>query len=155
MARFEMEGLEKLIFDYNYLAKFRDEIDEKMLNAGADVLVKAQRERAIDYDVWDPDSSVHLANSIQKTVVKFGTRGREGLSHRVIYVYPQGERIRNGVITQNAEIAFVAEFGRPGSNGKGAIAPRPFIRDANEDAYENVLSTMSHVNDEELEKLDL
>ena len=149
MARFEVEGLEKLTMDYHQLTRLPREVQDRMLNAGADVLASAQRERAIDYDVWDPESSIHLADSIQKTGCKTGKDGR------VIYVYPQGERIRDGVTTRNAEIAFIAEFGRPGANGKGKIAPRPFIRDANEEAEEVVVENMYQVYDEELEKLDL
>lgn len=146
MARFEVDGLEKLTLDLEELAKFPAAAQDRMLNAGADVLVKRQRERAEDYGVEDTGLVI---NSIKKTGCKVGKDGRS------ISVYPQGARTRNGITTQNAEIAFVAEYGRPGASGHGRIAPRPFIRDANEDAADEVVEAMSLVYDEETKKLGL
>ena len=114
------DGLEELCLAMEEIAQIPDEVVDEILNAQADIAVEAQRAEGRAMGVQDTGL---MLSKIRKTKVKRGKDGRP-----VIYVYPHGSRRRgkNGKATRNAEIAFVAEYGR--RNMKG----RPFIRTANE-----------------------
>lgn len=117
MADFSCTGLDDLMLSMAEIAEIPDDVQDNMLNAQADVVVRAQQSKASSYGVQD---SGKTAESITKGKVKSGKNGR------VIHVYPKGTRTRGKTTTRNAEIAFIAEFGKKGQSA------RPFIRDANE-----------------------
>lgn len=118
MAEITCNGLEELLLSMEEIAQIPEEVQDAMLNAQADVVVKAQKEKARLYGVQDTGE---LIRSIKKGRVK---RAKGGA--RVIYVTPTGSRKRAGKPVRNAEIAFLAEYGRRDQQA------RPFIRDANE-----------------------
>ena len=117
MATLKTDGLAELMLDMQEIREIPLDVAKEILEAGADVLVKGQREMAISMGVVD---SGQVAASIVKGEVK---RTKDGYS---ISVYPRGSRRRGNKTTRNAEIAFVNEFGKRGQ------FPRPFIRAANE-----------------------
>lgn len=118
MAEITFAGMEELLLSMEELAQIPEEVQDKMLNAQADVVVEAQKEKARVYNVQDTGAMIQ---SIKKGRVKRAKGGS-----RVIYVTPTGSRKRGGKTVRNAEVAFVNEYGRRNQQA------RPFIRDANE-----------------------
>lgn len=136
MARMEVDKADFLIRDLEKLAKLPDKVIEDMLNAGADVLVPAQRAE-IQRQWSGPHSMGISAKSIKKGKVK---KTKNGLG-RVISVYPQGTRKRNGKTIRNGEIAFINEYGAKERN----IAPRHAIFTANKKAEEAAIDAAERV----------
>ena len=120
MGRMMVNGLDALSNDFSALAHLPDSVVGGILEAEADVIVRAQRAE-IESRWRGPYSMSISAKSVKKGKVR---RDRDGWS---ITVYPQGSRKRNGRTTRNAEIAFVNEYGAPGRH----IAARPAISTAN------------------------
>lgn len=106
MAKMEVRGADLLIEDLAELAALPDSVIEDMLNAGADVLVSAQR--AEIKRQWSGKYSMGIsAKSVKKGEVK---KMKNGLG-RVISIYPQGTRKRGKKRIRNGEIAFINEYG--------------------------------------------
>lgn len=120
MAHLELTGLDTLINDLGALAELPDSVADGILDAEADVIVRAQREE-IGRRWKGPYSLGISAESIEKGKVKKGRTGRS------VTVSPQGERRRGGKSIRNGEIAFLNEYGVPGRK----IAARPAIAAAN------------------------
>ena len=74
-----------------------------------------------------------------------------GKNGRCIFVYPQGSRRRGkkGKTTRNAEIAFIAEYGRRKQKA------RPFIRDANDACAEQTTQAAAKIYDSWLKSKNL
>ena len=120
MARLAFDGLDSLMDDLDSLAHLPDRVVEDVLNAGADVLVPAQRAEISSR--WRGRFSEGIsAKSVKKSNVKKTKEG--GAAH----IYPQGTRKRGKKRIRNAEVAFINEYGAP----KRGIAPRPAIAAAN------------------------
>jgi len=114
MAGMTVDGLDGLMDDFAALAALPDQVAEDMLNAEADVLVKAQR--AEIKSRWrGPYSQGISAKSVKKGKVK-----PSGIGHS-ISVYPQGTRTRGKQRVRNAEIAFINEYGKTGQPARPAI----------------------------------
>ena len=141
MAEFRAEGIDGLILSLQEIASIPQEVQDDMLNAGADVLVPVQRATVRKYGIYDMSNTEtrHVADSIGKSRPK--TRRGGG---RVIYVTAKGSRKRGKKTTRNAEILFVNEFGK--RNQKG----RPAIRDSTEQAADAVVEAERKVWDEHL-----
>jgi HK97 gp10 family phage protein len=127
MAKVEFKGIDEVVTSLTELSKLPDEVIDAMLNARADVVVEAQREEARKLGKeyrnrkQKKDYSKGLtARSIQKGKVKV----KDG--QRVLYITPVGSRKRGKIVTRNAEIAFLNEFGTK------TIQARNFLRKANE-----------------------
>lgn len=116
MGRLEINGIDALMSDFAALAELPDSVIEDILNAEADVIEKAQKEKAQSMGVYDTGIT---AESIKRTKVKKAASGSS------LFVYPQGKNVRGD---RNAEVAFVNEY------GKEDQPARPFIRTANEEA---------------------
>lgn len=119
MASIEFDDLTGLMLDMEQLANMPDSVISEMLDAQADILIEAQKNKAREYGVIDTGEMV---DSITKGKRKKLKSGQE------ISVYPQGSRTRGRYkksTTSNTEIAFVNEYGKRGQKA------RPFIRDAN------------------------
>lgn len=140
MASLTTDGLERLILDMEEISEIPSGVAEKMLEAGADVLVQGQREMAISMGVVD---SGQVAASIVKGKVK---KTKDGYS---VSVYPKGSRRRGNTTTRNAEIAFVNEFGKRGQ------FPRPFIRTANEKYGDKAVDAVAEQYDRFLKSKNL
>lgn len=145
MAEFRSEGIEGLMLSLEDVAKMPEEVQDEMLNAGADALVPIQRKKVRQYGIYDMSNreTRHVADSIGKGKPK----SRKGV--KVIYVTPKGSRKRGKKTTRNAEILFVNEFGKRGQKG------RPAIRDSTEEAADSVMQAEMRVWDAYLTKNNL
>lgn len=126
MAKFEVNGIEGF---YDKLLK-REAAATKavpdMLNAGAEVLVKAQRNE-VESTFKSDRVTGDLAKSIKSTPVKATAEGQR------VEVYPHGKNRRG---ESNATVGFVHQYGR--SN----MPARPWMTAANEKASSDVQSAM-------------
>ena len=140
--RFDLEGLDGLCLSMSEIAEIPDEVQDAMLNAQADVAIPAQQAKARSYGVVDTGLVI---SSIKKT------KPRRGKNGRCIFVYPQGSRRRGkkGKTTRNAEIAFIAEYGRRKQKA------RPFIRDANDACAEQTTQAAVKIYDSWLKSKNL
>lgn len=141
MAWFDTYGLESLDLTFREIAEIPLDVQEKILNAQADVVVEAQRESAKAYGVEDTGLMI---DKIKKTGVKFRKDGSY-----VIHVYPQGKRKRGNLSTPNTEIGFENEFGKKGQEA------RPWMQTANERCAEETTAAGAAVLDEWYKSLDL
>lgn len=145
MAEFNASGLDSFMLSLQQIAEIPEEVQDEMLNAGADVLVLAQREKVKAYGIYDLNNleTRHVADSISKGKPKT----HKGM--RVIYVSPKGNRKRGKTVTRNAEILFVNEF------GKRAQKARPAIHDATEESADRVAQAEFRVWDQHLKEQNL
>lgn len=143
MAELTCYGLDGLMLSLKEIEEIPAEVQDEMLLAGAEVVAKAQREKVMDYGIYDGSSPKHVADSIKPGKVKL----KKG--QRVIYVSPTGSRRRGKTVTRNAEILFVNEY------GKKRQKARPAVRDANEASAEATVTAQLAVYDKYLRSKDL
>lgn len=143
MAEFSCNGLDDLMLSLQEIAAIPEEVQDEMLQAGANVVAQAQREKVKAYGIYDGSSPRHVADTIKPGRVKL----KKG--QRVIYVTPTGSRRRGKSVTRNAEILFVNEYGKRGQKA------RPAIRDANEACAEQMVSAQMAIYDKHLRSKDL
>ena len=108
MAKFEMDGLSTLSAAFEQLAALPDDVMFEMLEAGGDVVVKAQQAKADAFGLRDTGLMIE---SIQAGKPR---RLRDGGE---IALTPEGTRRRGKTVTRNAEIAYVNEYGKGGQPG--------------------------------------
>lgn len=152
MAEINFSGLDELTLSLEEVAELPDEVIDEMLNAGADVVVEAQRKEALklgklggyrnakqteDYSTGD------TARSIKKGRVKVKN------GQRFLYITPVGSRKRGKSTTRNAEVAFLNEFGTRTINARG------FLRKANELSAEAYTAAQMAVYDKFLQSKNL
>ena len=140
---FTVSGLDEFSLSLQELAALPDTVQDDMLEAGAEVVAKAQRDKVMAYGIYDRESTQHVAESIKPGKVKV-KKGR-----RVIYVSPTGKRKRGNTETRNAEILFINEFGKRGQSA------RPAVRDANEACAEATTQAEFQVYDKWLKSKNL
>lgn len=116
MAEFKADGLDSLMLSMQEIAEIPDDVQDEMLNAQANVVVRAQKRKIRAYRIYDTGQA-------QRSIKKGKVKVKKGT--RVIYITPTGTRKRGEKQTRNAEILFVNEYGRRGKKA------RPAIRDAN------------------------
>ena len=143
MAELICYGLDGLMLSLKEIEEIPAEVQDEMLLAGAEVVAKAQREKLMDYGIYDGSSPKHVADSIKPGKVKL----KKG--QRVIYVSPTGSRRRGKTVTRNAEILFVNEY------GKKRQKARPAVRDANEVSAEATVTAQLAVYNKYLRSKDL
>lgn len=150
MARVEFSGIDEVVTSLTELSELPDEVIDAMLNARADVVVKAQRAEArkLGTEYRNKGQKKNYAtgmtaNSIRKGKVKV----KDG--QRVLYITPTGSRRRGKTKTRNAEIAFLNEY------GTRTINARNFIRIANERAADAATAAEFEVYSRYLEKKGL
>ena len=134
MAKITFEGIDDTISLLDDLANMPDEIIDEMLIAGGKVAEEALRESTMAAGVYDTGQTF---DSI--------TLGKPK-KNKTIDVYFKGTRENSKV--RNAEVAFVNEYGVPSKE----IAPRQFIRKAQEDAAEPATEAATRVFDEYMEQ---
>lgn len=117
MAKIKISGLEDIEKMLLRKEKAAHEAIPKMLEAGARVLIKAQREQ-IKQTFHGDRSTGELVQSIKATPVK------ESAYRRAIYVYPDGDQDhgspkkgQTGKVS-NAQIGFINEYGTSSISGK-------------------------------------
>lgn len=136
MGEFSTVGLEDVIEAFGRREQATVEAIPKMLKAGADVLVEAQKEEAQAMGIDDTGGFI---NSIKATAVK----GDNTEKH--VDVYPQGrakhgnDRKGDKSNVRYATIGFVAEYG---TSSKQA---RPYMTVANEKAHEKVVEAQREI----------
>lgn len=143
MAEFSCNGLDGLMLSLQEIAEIPENVQDEMLQAGAEVVAKAQREKVLAYGIYDGSSPKHVADTIKPGKVKL----KKG--QRIIYVSPTGSRRRGNTTTRNTEILFVNEYGKRGQKA------RPAIRDANEASAEATTAAQAAVHDKWLKSKDL
>lgn len=158
MARLSVNGLNDLLDDFTIWNNLPESVAKDMLNAAADVVVRAQRKEIAQQ--WSgPYSTGISAKCVKKGRVKWAIDGGY-----IIYVFPQGTRKRGKTKISNAEIAFLNEYGVSGpGRGRGhkkrtdpkRTLPRPAIRTANAKSLEKVLSAGAKVYDKFLDSINL
>lgn len=144
MAKFRATGIDGLALSLEEIAEIPFDVQAEMLDAQADVVVRAQKRKIRQYRIFDTGTT---QRAIAKGKVK---RTKEG--NAVIYVTPKGSRKRGKgkqTVTRNAEILFVNEFGKRGKQA------RPAVRDANEECAEATTAAAAAVHDRWLRSKNL
>lgn len=130
MGEFNTVGLEDIIDAFSRREAATVEAVPKMLKAGADVLIEAQRAEA---QAMGLNETGGFINSIKATDVK----GDD--TEKYVEIYPQGrakhgnDRKGDKSKVRYATIGFVAEY------GTSSHAARPYMTVANEKAHEKVV----------------
>ena len=130
MAEFTTVGLEEVIEAFSRREQAATRAVPKMLQAGAAVLVEAQRAEALAMGLNETGGFV---KSIKATAVK----GND--TEKYVDVYPQGrakhgnDRKGDKSNVRNATIGFVAEYGTSSQQA------RPYMTTANAKAHEKVI----------------
>lgn len=140
MANLGVDGLADLMLGLDTISELPDDVAEEMLAAEAEIVEEAQIYTGMKMGVHR--TGVTLAS------IRRGRMKRAKGGARVMYVSPQGNN-ENG--DRNAEVAFENEFGVPGRS----IAPRPFIKTANEEAAEVAVEAAAAVHDKFLKSKNL
>lgn len=136
MAEFSTEGLEDVIEAFSRREQAAVTAVPEMLKAGADILVKAQKEEA---QAMGLNETGGFINSIKAT----GIKGNDTEKH--IDIYPQGrakhgnDRKGDKSNVRYATIGFVAEY------GTSRQAARPYMTVANDKAYEKVVEAQREI----------
>lgn len=136
MAEFNTVGLEDIIESFSRREQATVEAVPKMLEAGADVLVQAQRAEAQAMGLNDTGGFIE---SIKATAVQGDS------TEKHIDVYPQGrakhgnDRKGDKSNVRYATIGFVAEY------GTSRKAARPYMTVANAKAHEKVSEAQREV----------
>ena len=121
MADFNVTGLDDVIKEMMSHQQAAETAIPEMLNAGADILVKAQKSEVQSMKLVDTGD---MMKSIKGDKIK---KDKDGNSY--IDVYPKGKD-RKGV--RNAEKAFIAEY------GTSKLPARPWMRTANEKCSDEI-----------------
>lgn len=131
MGDFTTVGLEDVIEAFSNREQATVAAVPKMLKAGADVLIEAQKAEARAMGLNDTGGFI---NSIKATVIK----GDD--TEKYVEIYPQGrakhgnDRKGDKSNVRYATIGFVAEY------GTSSKAARPYMTTANEKAQEKVIA---------------
>lgn len=130
MAKFSTEGLEKVIEAFSRREKAAVTAIPKMLKAGAEIVIEAQKKEARAMGIVETGGFI---NSIKATPIKGDER------EQYIDIYPQGktkhgnDRKGDKRNVRYATIGFVAEYGTTTQKA------RPYMTVANEKVHEKVV----------------
>ncbi|UWG72611.1 MAG: virion morphogenesis family protein [Bacteriophage sp.] len=143
MGEFNTVGLEDIIEAFSKREAATVEAVPKMLKAGADVLVEAQKAEAMAMGLNETGGFI---NSIKATDVK----GSD--TEKYVEIYPQGraghgnDRKGDKSKVRYATIGFVAEYGTSKQQA------RPYMTTANEKAHEKVVEAQRNIWESETGK---
>ena len=115
MADFGVSGLDELMLSLQEVAQLPEDIQDEMLNAQADVVLRAQQSAA---------QAIKDTGQTARSLRKGRPKRKKGV--RSVSITFSGNRKRGNTSTRNAEIAFVNEFGKRG------VPARNVSRSANE-----------------------
>lgn len=118
MPRLDLSGYDELVKAFDDISDVPEEIQMKALTAMEEIAASKIKASGEAYRVRDPESNVHVLDSIKMNKPKKTDSG--GYAD----VTFSGSRTRHGTTTRNAEIAFVNEYGRRKQNA------RPFVGEA-------------------------
>lgn len=136
MASFTVEGLPELKEMFDNIANIPTGVMEDMLNAQADIVVRAQQGTARSML-----QGLYYQGMVASGVVKRRPQATGNGGHQ--YISFDGTQHGNRI----AEIAFVNEFGKTGQ------AARPFIETANEKSAQETTEAAQSVYDNWIDKL--
>lgn len=129
MATMKTNGLAEFYVSMEELENLPDVLLDEMLHAEADIIEPAQKAKGLAYGVHRTGVTLESIDRGKPKKTKDG---------KAIYIYPDGV---NADGNRNAEVAFINEFGKHGQ------APRPFIRDANEENADEAAEAAAKVYD--------
>lgn len=115
MGKLQMEGFEDLNAAFNRIANIPFDVTSEALKEMAKVAADEIKSSGETLGVRDPESDVHILDHIKPGKAK----QTEGGGYCAITF--SGSRVRNGIKTRNAEIAFINEYGKRGQPGKHFI----------------------------------
>ncbi len=139
MAGIGVIGMDELMESIEDIMDLPDDVQEDMLNAEADVVVKAQKQKLASMGLVDTGE---LRDSIARSRVV-----TESLS-KCIYIEPMGER-ENGV--PNIEVGFIHEFGAL----KRHIKASKWMKSANDECADEAVEAAEKVYDNFLKEKNL
>jgi len=128
MADFNVTGLDDVIKEMMYHQQAAEVAIPEMLNAGAEILINAQKDEIKSRKLVDTGD---MLNSIKGDKIK---KDKDGNSY--IDVYPKGKD-RKGV--RNAEKGFIAEY------GTSKLPARPWMRTANAKCGDEITTTEKEI----------
>jgi hypothetical protein len=137
MATFECEGLDDLALSMEEISQIPDDIKADMLNAQADIVLRAQKRSGQSMGVYRSGATL---GALKKGKAK---KNKDGSS---ILISFSG---KNADGNRNAEVAFLNEF------GKRNVGARPFIRVANETAADEAVRASLSIYDNWLKSKNL
>ncbi|MCM1190743.1 MAG: hypothetical protein NC541_15820 [bacterium] len=136
----EVGGLDDLIEGLDNIMDLPEDVQREMLDAEADVVVRAQKEEIESLKLVD--SGQLKASIAREHEVKLLNSGGMGMH---MDIYPQGTR-EDG--TRNAEVGFIHEYGAP----KRHIKASAWMRNANEKCAEKAVEAAVDVYEKFLQK---
>lgn len=138
MAEFDVSGLDDLMLSLQDVADLPETVQDAMLDAQADVVLRAQQSAA---------QAIADTGQTARSLRKSKPRTRKGV--RSISITFAGSRKRGETTTRNAEIAFVNEYGKKG------VPARNFIRKANEQSAAASTQAAKEIYDQYLQSKGL
>lgn len=168
MAKFNAQGIEGLALSFQEFAEIPDEVVEKMLDAAAEVTVKAHKDSIRAMGLVDTGKLLNsieahkkagsARNGWQRHVLVYPT-GKHGERHRklVTKTYKRSKHGRTYTVggdikdVTNNEVGFIHEFGAP----RKGIPAKEWMRTANEKCAAEVEQAEFAVYDEWLKSKNL
>lgn len=168
MAQFNAEGIDGLMLTLKQFSEIPDEVVEKMLEAGGEVVVAAHKQSLQSLGLVDTHALMDSIKAHSKVGVKDGVR------KRYVLVYPTGKhgtrnrrkvtktykRSKHGttytvggdtVDVTNSEVGFIHEYGAP----RKGIPAKQWMKKANEACAAQMVNAEFSVYDQWLKSLDL
>lgn len=118
MPRLDLSGFDELTAAFDKISKVPEEVQMKALTAMEEVAASKIKASGEAYGVRDPESPVHVLDSVKVNKPKKTDSG--GYAD----VTFSGTRTRNGKQYRQAEIAFINEYGKTNQQA------RPFVGEA-------------------------
>ena len=118
MPRLDLSGYDELIAAFDKISKVPEEVQMKALTAMEEVAASKIKASGEAYGVRDPESPVHVLDSVKVNKPKKTDSG--GYAD----VTFSGTRSRSGKQVRQAEIAFINEYGKRNQQA------RPFVGEA-------------------------
>ena len=142
MAGISYDGLDDLLKDLDSIVDIPDEVLDDMLDAAADVVVRAQKEEIASQGLIDTGELQRSISRGRKYSKDFG---------RKMDIYPQGTRKNGKKEIKNAEVGFIHEFGAP----REKIPAKNWMKKANERCADQAVESAAKVYERYLEKHNL
>ena len=115
MASFSVSGIDELNAAFGRISDIPWSVTEEALNGMAAVAAVKVKEQGESMGVRDPESDVHILDTIEPVKAK---KDDDGGHQDITFA---GKRTRHGKQTRNAEIAFINEFGKDGQPARQFI----------------------------------
>lgn len=144
MAKFGFNGIDDLIADFDKLAKTDDNTKYEILEAGAEVVKKAQQAVIRRLGLMDPVMP-QLINSLT-------IKRKKKKSEIYVTLYPYGYRKKKDggpSETANAEVGNILEYGSPD------VKARHWMETANEESESERIAAMQDAWNKHLDDLNL